>query len=227
MKTIKVSLLLGAFLIVGVPYAMSQSHPQTPKSKAIDAVVPEFSMTGFTLIEGVSLLSLQNIPSLHLSVEEILKERSLQQVDDHQSRFSIHVKGKSVRQILDLLCSSDGRYVWTQNGNTINVYPVATRDDPSYLMNLRLRRILVTDLTSPEGGLAFLDKQLPVPRQQLGYASGGGNSSYLKPWTQSWRDITVRQFINRLSEHMGDRTSWVLYGAKNERYFTFEEGGFH
>ena len=61
-------------------------------------------------------------------------------------------------------------------------------------------------LSSPEAALAFLDRQLPSPREQLAYAGAGGDSHYTAPWTQSYEDIRVRQFINRVSEHMGSHT---------------------
>jgi hypothetical protein len=133
----------------------------------------------------------------------------------------------TVRQIIDSLCNYDSRYIWSWDTGTINIYPKSTIGDNTYLLNRSLERIVVNGIPDPGEGLTFLDKQLPPPREQLGYAGTGGDASYGAPWTTEFDHLTVRQFINRLTEHVGSRTSWVFYGSKRERLFTFLKGGFN
>jgi hypothetical protein len=42
----------------------------------------------------------------------------------------------------------------------------------------------------------------------------------------SFEHLAVRQFVNRLAEHMGSQSSWIWQGGRDERMFTFQKGGF-
>jgi hypothetical protein len=46
-------------------------------------------------------------------------------------------------------------------------------------------------------------------------------------WSTGFDHLTVRQFINRLADHMAPQTTWIWQGGKEERMFTFFKGGFH
>jgi hypothetical protein len=93
-------------------------------------------------------------------------------------------------------------------------------------LNLRIDKIIVNGIPDPDQALTPLSKLFP--EQQVGYAGSGlGENTYAEPWTAVFDHLTVRQFIDRIAEHMGPRTSWVWQGGKNERMFTFLKGGFH
>ena len=141
------------------------------------------------------------------------------------THFSLHLQDRSVKEILDALCQADERYTWAQNEASVNIFPRAAKSDPSYLLNLRIDHIAVSDAPDPDQGLTPLSKQFP--EQQVGYYGGGGEDSYPELWTTTFEGLTVRQFINKLAEHMGPRTSWIWQGGKDERMFTFLKSGFH
>ena len=169
---------------------------------------------------------MKNVDGLHLGFEEIIRGRIQDDPRGLSAHFSLHLENKHVREILDALCESDARYTWSEEGNSINVYPRTTKNDPSYLFNLRIDRIVVTDIPDPDQGLTPLSKLFPG--QQVGYLCPGlGDNAYTKPWTAVFEGVTVRQFINRIAEHMGPRTSWVWAGGHGERMFTFLKGGFN
>jgi len=114
----------------------------------------------------------------------------------------------------------------SEDGATINIYPRVTTDDMSYLFNLRVDKITLTDISDPNQALTPLSKKFP--EQQVGYAGPAlGDKTYAKPWTIVLESLTVRQFIGRIAEHMGTQTSWVWQGGMCERMFTFLKGGFH
>jgi hypothetical protein len=224
MKTIEKTVLLISLVVFALGAANSVGSSKVPE--ILEYKLAEFDLKDVTFVESVSQLSQQPIEDMHLGLEEVLREK----VSDPavpSPRFSLSLHGATVREILNALCNYDNRYMWTQDGRTINIYPKTSTGDGSYLLTRKLERITVNAIPDPEQGLTFLDKQLPPPREQLAYASGGGDSLYAAPWTQSFDNLTVRQFINRLSEHMGAHTSWVFSGAKQERIFTFLKGGFH
>jgi hypothetical protein len=219
-----------AFAILGVALwptvGLADDRPPRAPQWPLDYKLASFEAEDVTFVEAISKLSLLQIEGLHLGLEEVLRESPSGPLP-RDPRFSIRVHNNTVRQVLDRLCDYDGRYIWAEDGSTINVYPKETVSNPSYLLNRRLEVITVTAIPNPQQALTFLDKQLPPPREQLAYAGVGGDSNYEALWTQTFRELTVRQFINRLSEHMGPHTSWIFYGSKRERLFTFLKGGFH
>jgi hypothetical protein len=174
-------------------------------------------------IDGIAKLTQVPI-ELHLGVEEILGDTFSEPVGS-SVRFSLNLQDKRVREILDALCRSDARYMWSSEQATINVYPRATVSDESKLLNRSLQRIEIKNIPDPEQARTPLNRQLPPPKEQLGYSQLGGDSGYAEPWTVVFQNLTVRQFINRLAEHMGPRTSWLWKGTKQERFFTFLRGG--
>lgn len=198
---------------------------QTSVKPPLQATIDHFDVEDAIMRDGISELSLKNIEGLHLGFEEIIRDRIQDDPRALSAHFSLHSEGNSVRQILDALCQSDKRYAWSTDGASINVYPRASTDDPLYLLNLRIKRIQVNGIPDPDQGLTPLSKLFP--EQQVGYFGPGlGNNTYAQPWTMVFEGLAVRQFINRMAEHMGPRTSWVWGGGKSERMFTFLKGGF-
>lgn len=221
-------LTVAAFLVflVFVGNAQQKKTAGTAIPEPLDYKLDKFEITDTNFVDAISELSRFRIEGLHLGLEEVLRERASDSPVP-APRFSLSVHDKTVREILDSLCNSDGRYAWGMDGKTINIYPKATAEDDAYLLNRRLARIAVTSIPDPYEGLTFLDRQLPPPREQLAYAGVGGDPSYAEPWTADFEDITVRRYINRLTEHMGSHTTWLFYGSKQERLFMFLKGGFH
>ncbi len=217
------ALLLPAFAFRQEPH---NSQGARPAMSPLEARVSRFDLTDAILRDGLSELSLKNVEGLHLGFEEIIRGKIQDDPRALSAHFSLHMENKSVRQILDALCESDGRYRWSEDAATVNVYPQSTVPDRSYLLNLTIDRIAVDNIPDPDQGLTPLSKLFP--EQQVGYfGSGLGDNTYAEPWTAVFYRLTVRQFINRMAEHMGPQTSWVWEGGKDERMFTFLKGGFH
>jgi hypothetical protein len=212
--------------ILGIAFFLMAEAAEPTKPTPLEHKIAEFKMNDATFVEAVSELSREPIDGMHLGLEEVLRERVSDQPLPNP-RFSLALHQTTVKELLDALCAHDVRYTWSQDGRTINVYPKSTIGDDTYLLNRSLERISVTAISDPGDGLTFLDRQLPPPREQLAYGGFGGSSSYDMPWTQTFTQVSVRQFINRLSEHMGAHTCWLFYGSKQERLFTFLKGGFH
>jgi hypothetical protein len=208
------------------------SGPETAGPKQVDAMPPldvkidHFDVDNAIMRGGLSELSLKDVKGLHLGFEEIILEKIQDDPRTQSPHFSLHMVGKTVREVLDELCSADSRYVWSTDGATINVYPRASAQAASYLLDLWISQIQLKDIPDPDQGLVPLSKQFPA--QQVGYSGSAlGDDRYTKPWTVAFEHLTVRQFINRLAEHMGTQTSWVWRGGENERLFTFLKGGFY
>jgi hypothetical protein len=135
----------------------------------------------------------------------------------------LHLRDNTIGEILDALCASDTRYTWSTDGLSVNVYP--SGEGAAYLLNLYLEHISLNKVPDPDQALTPLSRLLP--NEQIGYFGPGlGDNQYAQPWTVAFEYVTVRQFINRLAEHISPRTSWVWAGGSNERMFTFVNGSF-
>lgn len=212
------------FVIACAGSSCGQSVP--PTQSPLDVVVNRFDVTDAILREGLSVLSLKQVPGLHLGFEEIIRERIQDDPRSLTSHFSLHVQNKTVREILAALCDADRRYTWSEDASSVNVYPRQANADRSYLLNLRIRHIVVTE--TPDADQAVTALSGLFPGQQIGYFPPGlGDNSYSSPWTATFEDLSVRQFINRIAEHMGPQTSWVWEGGRGERGFIFLKGGFN
>jgi len=222
-RTVWICVILGLFLcsLLRGQHSGSGSTSKSP----LQLKVEHFDLTNGILRDGISELSLKSIDGLHLGFEEIIRDYIGQDPRSLHPRFDVHLQGKTVTEILDGLCKMDSRYAWSQDGASINVYPRATVGDPSYLLNLRIENLTIKDVPDPYQALTPLSKLFP--QQQIGYAGSGGYPGYAEPWTMNFEQMTVRQFINRIVEHVGSRTSWTWQGGQNERMFTFVEGGFN
>jgi hypothetical protein len=95
----------------------------------------------------------------------------------------------------------------------------------SYLLNRELDSIVLKSINGPSDALTFLMKLLPG--EQPGYAGVGVNNDYPKPWSSVFSNLTVRQLMNRLSEHNGPRGGWILSGSSGQRFFAYFACGFN
>jgi hypothetical protein len=216
------SILLGGSVFCQTMPRQTQLAPEANPS--LEQRVLHFEMIEAALIDGIAELSSNSIPKLHLGIEEISREK-LSDPRERSIRFSLRLENKTVKEILDTLCQFDARYAWSTDGDSINVYPRSGVDDNSNLLNLRLEHISLENIPDPDQALTPLARQFPT--QQIGYIQMGGDNTYSKPWTVSLEHLTVRQFVNRIAEHMGSQTSWIWQGGKDARMFTFLKGGFH
>ena len=203
--------------------ATQARYDNTLSTSALDYKVARFNLTDSTLIGGLSKLSLERIAGLHLGFEEIPREE-LSDPQDHSVRFSLSLENTTVRDIVGTLCQFDNRYTWSTDGPSINVYPREIIGDPSYFLNREVEQINLTDIRDPDQALTPLARQFP--NGHIGYIQMGGDISYGKPWTARFEQVTVRQFTNRIAEHIGSQSSWIWQGGKDSRMFTFIKGGF-
>jgi hypothetical protein len=193
-------------------------------SAALKQEVAHFDLKDSTLIEGLSQLSSEPISDLHLGIEELLRQ-NFSEPPDRSIRFSLSLEHKTVRDIIEALCQRDGRYAWSIDGSSINVYPLQIDGNPSYLLNRNLQQIALANIADAYEALTPLEHL--VPGEQLGYAGIGGDSRYAAPWSVALGPLTVRQLMNRLAENLGGRGGWIWSGSKDHRFFFFFRFGFH
>jgi hypothetical protein len=200
----------------------TEDFPITP---ALSNRVAHFDLMDATLIDALSKLSDEPIAGLHLGIEEIIQDKGSEPTN-RSVRFSLSLHDVTVRGIIDTLCKSDRRYTWSVDGSSVNVYPRETVGNSSYLLNRGLDSIALKSIKGPSDALTPLMKLLPG--EQLGYRGIGIglNNDYPEPWNAVFDNLTVRQLMNRLSEHNGPRGGWIWSGSRGQRFFAYFECGF-
>jgi hypothetical protein len=196
-----------------------------PEPKALHTKVADFSLPNQTIFDGVSELNSAAIP-FSFGFERLLRAK-FNDPPLPDPNISLTLRNAPVKEILDALCKADGRYIWSVDGPTINVYPRRTTDDTSYLLNRHLDKLEIKNITDIQQGLLAIAQQLPPPKEQIAHAQMGGDSSYPpEPWTTTFENLTVRQAANRLTGHMGAHSAWLFDGSQEFRAFSFFRLGF-
>jgi len=222
----------GFFLFLISPFSLVQEgrRPETPvKVTTVDSVlnseISAFNLNDETIEVGLKRLA-SGSAAFAMGFEHELKSK---QTDPpiQDPCLTLHLTATTVRGALDAMCQSDGRYTWSTDDAFINVYPIKTVNLGSYLMNRRLTKLDLKELTDIQQGLLTIVNQLPPPREQVAIAQVGGDDTYpAEPWTTRYENLTVRQAINRLVRHMGERASWAFTGSTDFRAFAFNRQGF-
>jgi hypothetical protein len=218
------------FLISPLPLIHEGLRPEAPANATnVDSVlnteVPEFNLNEETIEVGLKRLA-SGSASFAMGFEHELKSK---QTDPPilDPRLTLHLRTTTVREALDAMCRADSRYTWSTDDRFINVYPTKTVNDASYLLNRKLMRLDLKEVTDIQQGLLAIVNQLPPPKEQVAIAQIGGDDSYPpEPWTTNYEGLTVRQTINRLVRHMGERGSWAFTGSADFHAFAFNKQGF-
>jgi hypothetical protein len=189
-------------------------------SRFLDSKVVEFELDNEPLISGIWKLAKAPEP-FAFGFENILKSK-LTDPDTQDPRLKVQLKDTTVRGVLDALCRADPRFMWSADGNTVNVFPRAIENDTNYLLNRKLETLELKNATDVQDGLLAIVRQLPPPIEQIANAQLGGDDPYPRePWTVTYHNLTVRQVVNRLALHGGPCGIWIFGGARDFRSFGF------
>jgi hypothetical protein len=200
--------------------AQQEAKPSAQGEKFLDTNVPEFDVHDLSLLNALWKLAGGPAP-FGFGFEKVLKNR-LSDPNIPDPHFSLRMRGKSAREILDALCRADSRYTWSSDGTAVDIFPKNVVSDPSYLLNRKLETLELHNVTDVQGGLLAITRELPPPFEQVAIAQIGGADPYpAQPWTITFHNLTVRKAINRLAAHGGSCGTWIFGGAKDFRSFGF------
>ncbi len=178
------------------------------------------TLDGETIFAAIGKLS--QTADIVFSIEGRLPPKNGGPLPPHP-RFSGRIEGRSLKEVLDWLCGLDPEYTWTRDHNTANLFPRAVLNDSSYLLNRKLA-ILRFD-GEPDAGKAVLAVvgQLPGAREQLAFLQGGGSTTFAKPPKATFRNVTVREALNRIAEQLGPTWGWQFSGTNEFKFVVFHE----
>ena len=131
-----------------------------------------------------------------------------------------------MREIIEKLRKSDRRYMWSVDGSTVSLYPSKTVGSSSYLLGRELDSIALKNMHQPSDVLTSLMTRLPDEQLGVSEIGTGMDTPYPQPWSVVFRNVTVRQLMNRVSEHSGPRAGWIWSGSKGQRFFAYFDHSF-
>ena len=205
--------------------AMTGGQSDDIGAELVRTRVPKFAVRNGNILDGVAQLS-ASPTEISFSFEDVLKP-TFKVPPLERPRFDVNLENRTISEILDAICHKDGRYTWSRDGLTINVYPQATIGDNRYLMNRRVPRFELKGVKSPGEAVFALVGQLPAPFEQIACAQLGGDTSYPTPWNVSAREVTVRQALNMIARQLGPRGGWVFNGSRDFRTIGFHNRQIH
>lgn len=222
--TSRIKRSVGLLVMAAASVVCGLAQEPGPRSHAqatfLDTLVPEFQLRNQSLADGLWKLAKSPAP-FAFGFEQVLKKR-LADRDPVEPRLNLDLKNKTVRELLDAMCKADGRFTWSADGVTVNVFPRAVAANNSYLLNRKLKTLELKNATDVQDGLLAIVRQLPPPAEQVANAQLGGDDPYPRePWTVTYQNLTVREVVNRLAAHGGPCGTWIFGGAEDFRSFGF------
>lgn len=174
---------------------------------------------------GDALGRLNQMLDISMSVEGILPEEGTVP----NAKFTASVENRTLAEVLNWLCALDSRYTWIRDGNSVNLFPRASSNDPSYFFNRVLPKLSFQHLRRADDAAVALVHQLGDPNENLIVLGTGVTEGFAEPWTASFNNITVRQALNRIAQQLGPTYGWQIGGTTKARLivFHYKLGGQH
>jgi len=207
--------------MVGLVFAMIALHfrlQETTAAPAPDPLEQRISLLEFkneTL--GEALGRVNQSFDISISIEGVLPEEGT----ITNPKFTATIENRTLAEVFDQLCALDTRYVWTRDGNNVNLFPRANLNDPTYFFNRVLPELRFHDLRKVGDAVVALDHQAGDPSGGVIFMGIGPKQGLASPWTQSFKNITVRQALNRIARQLGPTYGWQIGGTTKARLIVF------
>ncbi len=198
--------------------ASGQSQP--PLQDVFQQQVGGLTLDGQTIVDALAKLS-QNRPPAY-SVEFELGKTISEAAPPVRSLVAEVAPG-IISEVLDRLCKLDPTFTWKRVGNTANVFPRALDGNPNYLLNRRAAVLTFTNVPDAEKAVFEAVDQLSGPREGIAVLQTGISLTFPKPWTETFRDITIREAFDQIAQQFGPTYGWQFGGAADFRVITFHQ----
>jgi hypothetical protein len=95
--------------------------------------------------------------------------------------------------------------------------------DSTYLLNKEIAVLELKGVTDAQEAVFTVANQAPGQKQQIALLQSGRSLKFAKPWTVSFKNITVREAFDRIAEQFGATSGWQFGGAADFRVITFHD----
>jgi len=182
-------LLISSFSLVHEGRRPETPVKVTPVEFVLNYEISAFDLNNETIEVGLKRLASRSA-AFAMGFEHELKSK---QTDPpiQDPRLTLHLTATTVREALDAMCHADGRYTWSTDDAFVNVYPIKTISDASYLMNRRLEKLDLKELTQVDSsGVGIIVGTYVSLRRQ------GGDLKLLCPSDRVLRVLTVFHLLS-------------------------------
>jgi hypothetical protein len=138
--------------------------------------------------------------------------------------FDTWIAAGTLTGSLNSLCDLDPTFSWQGIGHTVNVFPRALAKDSSYLFNKEIDDLELKGVADAQEAVFAVVDQAPGQKQQIAVLQSGRSLRFAKPWTASFKNISVREAFDRIADQLGPTSGWQFEGATDFRVITFHDG---
>lgn len=200
--------------------APSQGQAQTSPDPLRQSV-PSFELVHEDITNGIAKLNLMTT-GVAFAIEFPLG-RSISTPTLPLVTLVATVGPGTLADALDRLCNLDPTFSWQRIGNTIHVFPRVRENDSTYLFNRRIPDLEFRNVPDAQQAVFQTVAQLTGAKEQVAIMQTGISAGFPRPWTASFKDITVREAIDKIAQQLGRNYGWQFGGAADFRVITFHE----
>lgn len=181
--------------------------------------VPSLDLNNETILDGLGKLN-QSTTGVGFAVEFPLGQTISAKAPSLRT-FQVVLAPNTLSNVLDQLRQLDSTFSWQQIGTEVNVFPRSVINDQTYVLNRKIEALDLGDAPDANTALFTAVSFLPGPREQIAIKQSGMSLSFSRPWTASFKNITVRELLDKIAEQMGRNYGWQFSGAADFRIVTF------
>jgi hypothetical protein len=191
---------------------------QTPTTHVFDPFeqeVESFELRDQTI--GEALGQLNQSFDISISIEGVLPEEGTVT----NPKLTASMRSVTLAEVLDQLCVLDTRYRWARDGNGANFFPKTSLSDPNYFFSRTLTDLNFHDVRRVGDAVIAIDRQSGDPSGGVIYMGIGQTQGFAEAWTASFRNLTVRQALNRIAQQLGPTYGWQIGGTTKAKLIVF------
>jgi hypothetical protein len=95
--------------------------------------------------------------------------------------------------------------------------------DSTYLLNKEIDVLEMKGVADAQEAVFAVADQASGQKQQIALLQSGRSLKFAKPWTASFKNISVREAFDRIAEQVGPTSGWQFGGAADFRVITFHD----
>jgi hypothetical protein len=205
-------LLLWIFSPLGLRGQGSKPNESTPD--LLQQPIQELTLKDQYFMDGI--VKLANLASgFGFSLEYILPPPQAPLPTD--PKFTDRITGVSLAEALDWLCKLAPRYTWSRDGTTINIFPRASQEEKNYYFTRKLSHLVFRDERNAYDAIEKVLTPISSPKEAV--IKWTGVRDYQTPLSATFTNITVREALSRLIQHLPPTEGWMVTGNQEVMLF--------
>lgn len=206
--------LLLLWLLSPVGLRGQGSKPNAAPADLLQQPIQELSLKNQYFMDGI--VKLDTLASgLGFSLEYILPPPQAPLPTD--PKFTDKITGVTLAEALDWLCRLDPRYTWSRDGTTINIFPRASLEGENYYFTRKLSHLVFRDERNAYDAIEKVLTPISSPKEAV--IKYTGVRDYQTPLSATFTNITVREALNRLIQHLSPTEGWMVTGNQEVMLF--------